>query len=59
MAFQKPQKSAGFLRQESIRQKLEGHKGKRVSQMPKPAQDELLEAIAQKLGLADENGVIK
>ena len=35
------------------------HKGKRVSQMSKPDMDELLEAIAQRLGLADENGVIK
>ena len=34
------------------------HKGKRVSQMSKPDQDELLEVIAQKLGLADENGEI-
>ena len=38
---------------EAVRAK---HAGKLISQMTKSEQDELLEAIAQIIGIADENG---
>ena len=53
------EKVSAAARQEKIKAMRDKHNGKRVSQMSKQEQDELLEAIAQKLGLADENGVVK
>ena len=54
-----PEKVSAAERAEKVTAAREKHKGKRVSKMTKQEQDELLEAIAQHCGLADEEGVIK
>jgi len=58
MIFEGPKKSPHLLEHERITEKLGRHKAKRVSEMTKPEQDELLEVIAQKLGLANDRGEI-
>lgn len=51
------------VRQMDMKKKIEAtqtkHKGKRVSQMTKLDQDEMLEVMAQVLGIADENGIVR
>lgn len=55
----RPQEKVDATKRESkIKAACEKHKGKRVSEMTTLEQGELLEAIATKLGLADENGEI-
>ena len=53
-----PEKVSAADRVEKVNAVRKKHKGKRVSQMSKQEQDELLEAIAQTLGIADEKGNI-
>ena len=59
IGIRSPEKVSAAERLKKVNAVCEKHKGKRVWQMTKPEQEELLEAIAQQLGLADENGVIK
>ena len=54
-----PEKVSAAAQVEKIEAVGAKYKGQRVSQMVASAQAELLEAIAQLVGLADENGVIK
>ena len=53
-----PEKVAAAEREKKVQAAKEKHKGKRVAKMSKPEQDELLETIAQKLGLANDKGEI-
>lgn len=57
--YRPPEKVQAAERAKKVKAACDKHKGKRVSQMSKPEQDELLEAVAQALGLADENGAVK
>lgn len=54
-----PEKVAAAERAKKVKAACEKHKGKRVSQMTPKEQSELLEAMAQALGLAGENGMVK
>ena len=54
-----PEKVSAAAQTEKIEAVGAKYKGQQVSQMIASAQAELLEAIAQLVGLADENGVIK
>lgn len=53
-----PERERQARRQERLATVKAKHKGKRVSQMSAAERQELLEAIAVVLGLADDGGVV-